>query len=92
MIPEAKRRGLEQALRSGEPVRFKNGAVVERDAECPVDLLIHRGEQLDRVNEHALDQIARAYALALAPVPPPPPRAPAPSRKLADRDWGPCPF
>lgn len=92
MIPEAKRRGLAEALRRG-PVRFKNGAVVERDVRHGADLLVHRGEDVRRVNEFALDQIAQAYEAALAEPEPPPPPPPAKVKQTEGRaDFGPCPF
>lgn len=92
MIPEAKRRALADALQRG-PVRFKNGAVVERDVRHEADLLVHLGEDVRRVNEFAHDQIAQAYEIALAgPPPPAPPPVAAVKATRSRTDFGRCPF
>jgi hypothetical protein len=92
MIPEAKRRGLVEALRAG-PVRFKSGAVVGRDPDWFADLVVRYPDgRSRRVNEFAHDQIAQAYeaALVLPPPPAPPPQTFKPTRSR--RDFGGCPF
>jgi hypothetical protein len=96
VIPDAKRRGLEQALRRG-PVRFKNGAMVDRHPDHGADLLVTRpdGDSVVTtvVNQHAHDQIGWAYLIALAEPPPPPPPSSAPIKRTRSRtDFGDCPF